>query len=389
MYISAFPHRDELFEITNRWLSDQLEEADPIKITRIITYDSFIAWETLQEFIGDLIPLLFDGTVSLRAITSKRELKDFLCRSGHRRTTRIQALIGDYLRTPEYYYNSSPIAGLIYHDECDRIVSMCRFKRIKRTAEKASRYASEFIHREVLAAAHPSLSKRLPNEVLEDPGVLADLVRAEKKVMAQIQENGLRLPVEIMTIRDVLGMKIVIDRPDEAELETAILSLPGIDIIEKERHTGMYNAVHYIIDVPLDLLKLHQKFRSVASAMNLPSRGLPVSGIPDDFISFSATGHGTIQIDLIVTTFKELVESEIGRSMHEKRIFDQRQQQRFYGNIPKNIEYIIEYLLAVGLSPAVHIDEIPIKIWGRYLPDTLGFSVRQLFNMPEYSLIDT
>ncbi|MFZ5571664.1 MAG: hypothetical protein ACOZF0_14780 [Thermodesulfobacteriota bacterium] len=389
MYISAFPHRDELFEITNRWLSDQLEEADPIRITRIITYDSFIAWETIQDFIGRLIPLLFEGAVFLRPIATKKELKDFLCRSGHRRTTRIEALINDYLRTPEYYYNSSPIAGLIYHDERDRILSMCRFKRIKRTAEKASRYASEFIHREVMAAAHPSLSKRLPAEVLEDPGVMADLVRAEKKVMEQIRENGLRLPVEIMTIRDVLGMKIVMDPPDEAELETAVLSLPGIEIVEKERHTGMYNAVHYIVDVPVDYSKLQKKFNSVAPAMNLSLRGLPVSGITDDFLAFGATGYPAIQIDLIVTTYKELVESEIGRSMHEKRIFDQRQQQRFYGNIPKNIEYIIEYLLAVGLSPAVHIDEIPIKIWGRYLPDTLGFSVRQLFNMPEYSLIDT
>jgi len=42
--------------------------------------------------------------------------------------------------------------------------------------------------------------------------------------------------------------------------------------------------------------------------------------------------------------------------MHESRIFMQRQQQELYGNISLNIEYIIEYLLAVGLSPTVHMD---------------------------------
>ncbi len=388
MYISAFPHREELFEITNRWLSDQLEPADPLKITRIITYDSFMAWELIQDFISDLLPLLFAGSVRIKPITTKKELKDFLCRSAHRRTVGIEALIKDYLRTPEYYYNSSPIAGLIFHDDREHILSLCRFKRIKRTAEKASRYASEYIHQEVLKAAHPSLSKRLPSEVFEDPGVLAELIRAEKKVMAQIQENGLRLPKEIMTIRDVLGMKVVIDQSDESGLESALLSLPGLDIVEKERHTGMYNAVHYLLEVPVDTDKMQGRFQSAVPALKLASRGLAVDGIENDFKIFSSTGLNTIQIDLIVTSFKELVESEIGRSMHEKRIFDQRQQQRFYGNIPKNIEYIIEYLLAVGLSPSIHIDEIPIKIWGRYLPDTLGFSVRQLFNMPEYSLID-
>ena len=40
MYLSAFLHRAEFFEITNRWLSDRFEPEDPLKTTRIITYDS-------------------------------------------------------------------------------------------------------------------------------------------------------------------------------------------------------------------------------------------------------------------------------------------------------------------------------------------------------------
>ena len=43
MYISAFLHRDELFNITNRWLSNSLEPEDPLRITKIIAYDSFAA----------------------------------------------------------------------------------------------------------------------------------------------------------------------------------------------------------------------------------------------------------------------------------------------------------------------------------------------------------
>jgi hypothetical protein len=130
------------------------------------------------------------------------------------------------------------------------------------------------------------------------------------------------------------------------------------------------------------------RFKNNENHNNFTQRGLPTDTLCEDFQEFIGTGAETVQLDLILTSFEELVESEIGRSMHESRIFEQRHQQIFHGNILINIEYIIEYLFAVGLSPAVTIDEIPIKIWGRYLPDILSFKIRELYHMPEYSLID-
>jgi hypothetical protein len=74
--------------------------------------------------------------------------------------------------------------------------------------------------------------------------------------------------------------------------------------------------------------------------------------------------------------------------MHETRIVRQRRLQDGCGNITTNIEYIIEFLLAVGMSPATRIDEIPIKIWGRYLPDTLSNEIRKLYQLPEYTIVE-
>jgi hypothetical protein len=31
---------------------------------------------------------------------------------------------------------------------------------------------------------------------------------------------------------------------------------------------------------------------------------------------------------------------------------------------------------------------VPIKLWGRYLPETLGLYIRRLHNLPEYDLIN-
>jgi hypothetical protein len=48
------------------------------------------------------------------------------------------------------------------------------------------------------------------------------------------------------------------------------------------------------------------------------------------------------------------------------------------------MEFLIEYLFAVGISPQVSIDRLPIKLWGRYLPDTVIDQIRALYRVPGY-----
>jgi len=388
MYLSAFLHRTELFEITNRWLSNRLDPQDPLKITRIITYDSFAAWETLLLFLDNLLKSLTNVPVQKKAISYKKELKDFLCDTKYPKTDRIKSLISEYMKVPEFYYVGSPIAGYIYHDPLLNILSICRFKRVRRIAEKSSRYASIYIYNEVKSIAKEIAIKRSNNP--HNTGLILhdDLIEAEKQIMSRIKKKGVELPVNSVTINDILGTKIIDNRYGEKKLESAITGLSHTRIIEKERHSGNYNAVHYIVELKVDFDYIIDKFTTNTGYQDSIKCRLPVDRLEVDFAKFITTGKDTLHIDLIFTTFDELVESEIGLSMHESRIVRQRQGQPFYGNIPVNIEYIIEYLLAVGLSPAVRIDEIPIKIWGRYLPDTLSYLVRKLYQMPEYSLVD-
>ncbi len=47
-----------------------------------------------------------------------------------------------------------------------------------------------------------------------------------------------------------------------------------------------------------------------------------------------------------------------------------------------NVEFLLEYLFAVGLNSAAAISDIPIKLWGRYLPETLAMRVRRLYQLP-------
>ncbi len=388
MYLSAFLHREEFFDIANRWLSDRLEPEDPLRIKRIIAYDSFAAWENLLLFTERLLGRLSgDDPCAKRKIYRKKDLKDFICRTRLPVTDRVKYLIDEYTKAPEFFYIGAPMTGYIYHDSRFRMLGLCRFKRVKRIAEKASRYASMHVFEKVREMA--GRISETEASVLSSAKPTSDEIfaEAEKRVMFNVKENGIRLPVQPMTIQDILGVKVIYDRYGEEAVEAAIAESGCARIIEKERHAGKYNAIHYGVEVTVDRDHLIERFETRGQKREFAKKGLPVEGLNDDFTEFVATGARDVLVDVIVTSFEDLVESEIGRSMHETRIFEQRRQTRIYGNIPLNIEYIIEYLIAVGLSPTVRIDDIPIKIWGRYLPDTLSDRIRKLYQMPKYSMI--
>ncbi|MFH1491677.1 MAG: hypothetical protein ABII06_22425 [Pseudomonadota bacterium] len=387
MYLTAFLHRDVFFEIANRWLSNQLRPEDPLQITRIISYDSFVAWTTQLSFIDALSASLSHRPIHRKTISSKKELKDLICQAETPKTARIAKLIDEYMKTPEFFYIGSPFVGYIYHYTPSDILCISRLKRVRRIAEKSSRYAKMHIFDQIHAEAR-EISRKWPQPTSTLDGLPAALLtEAERVITDRIKEQGLSLPLESMTIKDVLGMKIIDRGYGEKGLESTISGLTGARIVEKENHTGRYNAVHYVVELDVHKKQMINEFSALESTLHFTQRGLPADGLREDFSAFITTGADRIQVDLIFTSFDELIESEIGRSIHENRIFEQRQQKRYYGNILNSIEYIIEYLFAVGLSPATEIGEIPIKIWGRYLPDTLSHQIRELYQMPEYSLI--
>ncbi len=388
MYICAYPHRRQLMQITQRWISDRLEADDPVQITRILTYDSFVAWHSMVDFVQALTRRLGPGPeVHRLPLYSKKDLKDFITSPVEPTSARVAELIRTYRRTPEFFYVGSPMAGYLFHDPRGRVLSLCRFKRIKRIAEKASRYAALYMG-DCLQRSAETLGLEAAGG---GPGALplaGAMAEAERRLASEIRQGSFTLPQEKMQILDVVGAKII-DRGFGPEgLEAAIAQWPGAAILEKEIHRGAYNAIHYTVRLDINPQAVIKAFCTSPHKATYRRRGLTAGEGNGDFEKFLATGAGHLSLDLILTTFEELIESEIGRSMHEARIFRQRREGAVYGNIPVNIEYILEYLLAVGLSPAVQIDEIPIKIWGRYLPDTLSFCIQRLYGIPEFSLTE-
>ena len=379
-----------MFEIISRWLCDRPKASDCLQIKRIMAFDSFAAWETLLVFIDALMPHISPCSVQKKALFHKRELKDFLCRIQNPQTDRIQTLVNQYHQLPEFFYIGSPMVGYIYHNPSSGIKGICRFKRIKRIAEKASRYAGEYVFNELLKPfASQHAFKMIHFADLQTcPISAAELIEIEKNAMSAIKANGITLPARSVTVNDILGVKIVEDHTDDKSLEDTIEKIPNARILEKEVHAGNYHAVHYIIELSIDFKYIIHQFSQNKKYRASVRQRMLQDDLDEAFSRFITSGKNSIHFELIHTTFEDLLESEIGRSMHESRIFEQRLQQRLYGNIPVNIEYIMEYLFAVGMSPTTKVTEIPIKLWGRYLPDSIGYQIRKLYQMPESSLIN-
>jgi hypothetical protein len=83
-----------------------------------------------------------------------------------------------------------------------------------------------------------------------------------------------------------------------------------------------------------------------------------------------------------------MLESEIGRCMHEDRIIEQRLRQPYNGHLAKNIEYLMEYLFVFPYSSQFEIGELPIKLWNRYLPDYFDEVLRKLYHIPRGNTVE-
>ena len=160
------------------------------------------------------------------------------------------------------------------------------------------------------------------------------------------------------------------------------------DILEKERHTGKYNATNLIVSYkpPVEEILIQPLSKKITDMMQI--RGLSPEESNTAFSEFVRSGEEDIHMEIIVSDYEEMLESEIGRCMHEDRIIEQRLRQQYRGHLAKNIEYIMEYSFTFPSSPQVQLGELPIKLWNRYLPDYFEEVLKCLFQIPQSSILD-
>jgi len=394
VYLTSFIHRNALFNIAERWFCNCPEPGDCRSITEILICDGFVINETLEMLTGRLLDMTHRQPFHRKSIRTKGELRDIICGDDQDVQPRVAELLRRYRENPDYYYREAPINAVVFLDEQDHLLGSSRIKRPKRIAEKANRRIADWIFEKVIGQAQEMARQRaqlsgvpLDGFVTSTEEMVKEFIRAEEFIAGSFRDGGIRFDKAASAIHDVGAIKIVAPGDDLRRLEEALTETSDITIVEQQEFSGNYQATNLILEVPWNAEYACRRYRESRVWKRYLDRGIPEEDLEAGLEIFLVDVEPKINIEVILSTFPDMVESELGRSIHEERIIAQRDNKRYRGYIPMNVEFLVESLFAIGFSPKIDIDQAPIKLWGRYLPETLSSYVRQLHNLPEHDLI--
>jgi hypothetical protein len=385
MYLSGLTHRDRLFDVATRWLADRLEPTDGRIVTEIFAFERAITAPTVRRFVADLCRTCHRGDLYMERITSKDEVRAAIVAAASHPSTRVAELIDWYRQLPEEFFPRTPVRMSLVTLRNGRLTAIVRRKRIRRIADKVSRRIAEQLTGEIVAVARALASSRPRHQIagvdreIAPPSTPAAVGGAAERLVAdRIRSGRITLDPEQNRVDDVIGVKII-GTPSELEgIEASLDTLEYTLASHREVKVGSYEGVHHLVD-----LELPSNEVILASMKNIDwsfaaDRGLAVESLGDSFRAYVESCRRTFRVELILTTFDDLVESEFGVSIHEQRILEQRDLTEEFGRIARNASSIIEYMLRLATSSTINIDHIPIKIWGRYIRDTLNYAIAEL-----------
>ncbi|WP_028575503.1 hypothetical protein [Desulfonatronovibrio hydrogenovorans] len=386
MYLTVMAHRQELFDLTLSWMNDDFHPRDGERITKIFVYESAIS-TLAAEHIFSFLGRVFSGPFSTMQVQQKSALREQIISHLPVRTPRTDELAKNFQENPKYYFPYLPVNARIILDRDSRLVAIARIKRLSRVAEKVSFRLVDALFKEIQAEATRLAGQRAMDAGVPLSGLISspeamqeDFVAAEENIARRFRDKMVRIDPQAMIVNDIVGFKMVAGQETIERIPELLDSEQGIQVVEIERHEGEYNAVNLLMNIDLPEPK-DLKARLEAADWNFTRmRGLDPDKVRRQALEYIDQGESTVQVELILTTPEELMEAEFGRSIHELRILRMRHRQAYSGPLGQNAGYLIEYLLTLASSPTVFIPELPIKMYGRYLPEEISALKHTLFN---------
>jgi hypothetical protein len=396
--ISSYLHRDELNDLIRRWMYNDPRPSDIKLIFRLIQFNIVYTSRYLQFFAEQLFRMLHGHSLCSKHVFRKGDLKDLIVANPPYRSLRIEEMVDAYREFPELYYRETPFYGILFfkHDHVtDEYIGSCRLKRMNRLAEKVARRIVDQIFETIKKRANALADQRALKQglthqqlVTSPEDMTAEFLKAESRLIDDFRHRRPIREVRELFINDVAGVKVIVEDSQQQHFSNRLGLMEHLEIIEEEVHSGRYNATSLIVRFcpPRERL-LHvlpgEKILKVWQA-----KGWDPEQANGEFCEFVRSGEEDVYLEIIVSSYQEMLESEIGRCMHEDRIIEQRHRQRYSSQLSRNIEYLMEYLFALPASARVELGDLPIKLWNRYLPDYFDEILKQLFQIPSIEVLD-
>ncbi|MCK9195651.1 MAG: hypothetical protein M0P16_01565 [Syntrophales bacterium] len=390
--INSYLHRNELKDLIRRSMYGNVQTGDGDLITRLVHFNQFFVSRYLHHFAGTLFRELHGSDLRGERISLKGEIKDAMVRRPPYHNPRIERLIRDYEEHPGRFYRETPCQAMLFfkrQEEGEDYLGSWRIKRIRRLAEKGARRIIDWIfdaikrHAETLADERAALLC-IPREYLltSPEEMLGEFLDAEERFVEDLQRQREIKGATDLVINDVAGVKVVLEDDEQGRILTALNNIEHCRVVEQERHQGLYNAVNLVVRIepPKDELIRGLLPASVYAVM--ASRGVAPAQVDRNYADFVLSGEEDVYLEIIVSNYQEMLESEIGRCMHEDRTIAQRLRQQYRGHLAKNVEYLMRYLFLFTLSNQGELKDLPVKLWDRYVPDYFDGVIAGLFHIP-------
>jgi malate synthase len=391
LLLGSFLHRQRLAEIITRWMINQPRVGDVRTLKWIVNFNSYLVRVWLDEFARSVLHNVH-GVVPTRVrMSTTGQVKDFAVEHPTYTNARIEQMRERYVKFPEDFYRETPIDGgywLVPVGEAPHLVGCTRIKRFRRIAEKGSRRIVEFMLQRIRANADALAEQRARDRGIAKSQLLtppeeqaAEFAHAERRVLKSIKRGTIRSELPNSEIPDVAGLKIIVEPSERTRVLDAIVAANTCTILETEDHRGTYNATNLRVAYRVPREMLTRCVPQGEYARVLTSRGIDPNTLDTDYRQFLETGEERVNLEVIVSSFQEYLEAEIGRAMHEERVLAQRSNRQYNAHLATNVRYLMDYIFALCRAPGTfELEDVPIKLWVRYMPDTMERLDRQLLD---------
>ncbi|MFZ0614135.1 MAG: hypothetical protein WAM73_17975 [Desulfobacterales bacterium] len=390
--IGSYLHRDALRDLIRRWMYGNSHPTDIEDLVQLVYFNNAYVSRYLTAFAKDIFRRFHPHALKVCKTRLKGDLKDVIVANIPWQNARVDDLLDGYRSSPELYYRETPFHGTLYFSDRPNgagYIGSSRIKRVRRLAEKSARRIIDRIFATIKSRAEALAEDRartqgISREQLITPSedMIAEFLKAESRLLDDLRQGRPIRDTDNLVIQDVAGVKVIVEDVDRSRFMDLIGALASCDMIEVETHAGRYNAVNLIVRLRPDRERLVSQPLGDRLTEVMQRRGVAPDAVNRQFRKFVLSGEDTVSLEVILSGYQEMLESEIGLCMHEDRIIRQRLEQQYTGQLARNIEYLMGYLFMLPASNRMELEEAPIKLWHRYLPDYFDEVIKRLFNIP-------